>query len=290
MAHDFVIGSLTRVAPYEDDPSQFTQCRDTVDLARQHLRGGLCDLSGLIRDTLDQVRARGTPLTRALFLVRLFPELPCDARGQLAVALSTTLHADELMGIARAGLLGLDDGCALVEPHLQSAVRRLLATPLAARPRPSVHRGTLWCAEELTPSEVARCAAKREREKLDADTRVIFVASAVDPAVSVEEATDLLAAEARLSDDAELAHFAVLAANGGLQVVGEATLRPPPSLMQRTLAMLAAAVQKKHDTTEHLFARSVPLDASSLTDAPRLECSGRSASVPTSSLLRAAHP
>lgn len=82
-----------------------------------------------------------------------------------------------------------------------------------------MHRGTLFCAEELTPSKVARYAARRERGTIHAETRVIFVASAVDPAVSAEEAADPLAAEARLSDDAELTHFAVVAANGRLQVV-----------------------------------------------------------------------
>lgn len=245
------------------------------------------DLSGVFRDTLAQMRAHGTPATRALTLVQLLPELPCDARGQLALALSMSLHAHELRGIARAGLLALDDACALVAPPLQSTARALLAAPLAARPRPSVHRGTLWCAEGLTSSEVGACAAWRGTP--EASTRVLFVVSAADGPVSEEEAADLLAAEARLSDDASLMRFAVLASGGGLRVVPEAAVRPPPSLMHRVLAKVLAAGQDR-DSTEPLVPLGQPRRVSTPREPRRLQRALQVAYPRTPPPLRAAHP
>jgi hypothetical protein len=243
VARDFVIGSLAQVVPPTEDAAPATVQGDAARLAARHLRRGLCDLSGLILDTLRHLRGCKSPAQRALLLVRLFPELPCDARGQLALALATRLRPEELNQISRAGLLALKDAAALVEPEWVATLEDLVAPALALRPAPTVEGGVLLCADGVSAAIRARAAFFLKGRAASAGARVIHIASAADSAMSAEEAADLLAAEARLSDDATLAHFAAMAVVGRLDVLPEATLRPAPSRWQRAWAALVKSAK-----------------------------------------------
>lgn len=210
-----------------------------VALVARSTRGGLCDLLALIRDTLAALRENANPVERALFLVRLLPALPGEARGQLALALVTSLRAQELSGIARAGLLALDEACAPLDPPWAETARALLAPALAARPRPVEVAGTLLCAEGVSPRVSAWARSKLQARGPNFDS-VVVIASAASMPASAEEAADLLAAEARLTGDSTLAQLAALRR---VEVISETSLAPEPSRWRRALAALVAAAK-----------------------------------------------
>ncbi len=235
---DFIIGALCggeRVR--EIEPAPGPSC-DGASLARTHRRGGLVDLTALVRDALARLRALSSPGERALLLVRLLPELPVDARSQVALAVATHLAPFELRRIGRAGLLALEAACAFLEPEWRESAQRLLAPALEARPRATrrVVGEALLCAEGLDRELVARAILGLRDRPCGG---VVFVA-ATGEQLPLEAWSELLSAEARLGDDAQLARFAALARAGQCRLTAEKALEAPPPLLRRALGALAA--------------------------------------------------